>query len=148
MQPPKYYYRRFPFMKSPQYGKRCSINGSWTGGWLVDLLRPNISLRGKSNKNFESYPGIYRLLFLLSLICFFFLSDNYWNRWQRLQATRTRIYHLFTTDNPQPLEYYCYNSRIHQIEVFCSCLLEKSRKKINEFGTFIYSIILLCVYLF
>ncbi|XP_075163565.1 uncharacterized protein LOC142236187 isoform X4 [Haematobia irritans] len=130
MQPPKYYYRRFPFMKSPQYGKRCSINGSWTGGWLVDLLRPNISLRGKSNKNFESYP------------------DNYWNRWQRLQATRTRIYHLFTTDNPQPLEYYCYNSRIHQIEVFCSCLLEKSRKKINEFGTFIYSIILLCVYLF
>ncbi|XP_075163566.1 uncharacterized protein LOC142236187 isoform X5 [Haematobia irritans] len=79
------------------------------------------------------------------------LNHNYWNRWQRLQATRTRIYHLFTTDNPQPLEYYCckyYNSRIHQIEVFCSCLLEKSRKKINEFGTFIYSIILLCVYLF
>ncbi|XP_075159164.1 uncharacterized protein LOC142232295 isoform X4 [Haematobia irritans] len=100
MQPPKYYYRRFPFMMSPQYGKRCSINGSWTGDWLVALLRPNISLRGKSNKNFESYP------------------DNYWNRWQRLQATRTRIYHLFTTDNPQPLEYYCCNSRIIRIEVF------------------------------
>ncbi|XP_075165323.1 uncharacterized protein LOC142237792 isoform X2 [Haematobia irritans] len=103
--------------------------GSWTGGWLEPVLGP------KPHSPRQSRKKINRILITTGI-------DG------KLPAQGFTIYLRQTI--PSHWNAIVIIQGFIRLRCFCSCLLEKWRKKNNEFGKFICSIILLffiCIFL-